>query len=288
MARLRAHQRPIAANRRARMKPLIHKLERAEKELQSDKHFVAKKVRPSLDRKQRKLLQEVVDIISSVLEQQACKKSRECGTAIRAAIMERFGDRLKSPEHGGQMPNEKHPADRTGITVQVPAVGLLRISSLYKSRGDAVTFARGCTKPAKRALAQYLRFFLVHWKLPRTVRTIQYYLRSVSRPENLVVGGIAATLMPSTSAAGSRVRLSRAGGPRRHSGPGCPPWRSSSRLLVIGLGRLELPAKRTRTSRGPPRAVCDTASSAAVHDWSQIRQEQSLAGPDPGDPPAFW
>lgn len=74
------------------LKPLVRKLERVEKQLQDDKHSVAKKVRSSLDSKQRKLLQEVTDIIHSVLEQQACKKSRDCGTAIRQAIMEKFGD----------------------------------------------------------------------------------------------------------------------------------------------------------------------------------------------------
>ena len=33
-------------------------------------------------------------------------------------------------------------------------------------------------------------------ELPRTVRTIQYYLRSVARPENVLVGGVGTTLMP--------------------------------------------------------------------------------------------
>jgi molecular chaperone HtpG len=73
------------------LKPLVRKLERAEKQLQDDKHFVAKKVRSSLDRKQRQLLQQVTEIIHSVLESQACKKSRECEAAIRSAIMEEFG-----------------------------------------------------------------------------------------------------------------------------------------------------------------------------------------------------
>jgi len=73
------------------LKPLVRKLERAEKQLQDDKHFVAKKVRSSLDRKQTHLLQQVTGIIHSVLEQQACKKSRDCEAAIRKAIMEEFG-----------------------------------------------------------------------------------------------------------------------------------------------------------------------------------------------------
>ena len=39
----------------------------------------------------RQLLQQVAEIVHSVLDQQACKKSRECETAIRKAIMEKFG-----------------------------------------------------------------------------------------------------------------------------------------------------------------------------------------------------
>lgn len=73
------------------LKQFVRKLERAEKQLLDDKHFVAKKVRSSLDRKQRLLLQQVAEIVHSVLDQQACKKSRECETAIRKAIMEQFG-----------------------------------------------------------------------------------------------------------------------------------------------------------------------------------------------------
>jgi hypothetical protein len=73
------------------LKQFVRKLERAEKQLQDDKHFVAKKVRSSLDRKQRLLLQQVAEIVHSVLDQQGCKKSRECETAIRKAIMEQFG-----------------------------------------------------------------------------------------------------------------------------------------------------------------------------------------------------
>jgi hypothetical protein len=73
------------------LKPLISKLERAEKKLRDGNHLVAKKLRPSMDRKQKKLLQEITEIVHTVLEKQACKKSRECETMIRKAIMEKFG-----------------------------------------------------------------------------------------------------------------------------------------------------------------------------------------------------
>jgi molecular chaperone HtpG len=73
------------------LKPLIQKLERAEKKLRDGNHLVAKKLRPSMDKKQKQLLQEITEIVHAVLEQQACKKSRECETMIRKAIMEKFG-----------------------------------------------------------------------------------------------------------------------------------------------------------------------------------------------------
>lgn len=78
-----------------------------------------------------------------------------------------------------------------------PPLGLLRLSSLHKANGDSVTFARGCQERLRNS--HWHRIYvssLFTWELPRTVRTIQYYLRSVARPENVLVGGVGATLMP--------------------------------------------------------------------------------------------
>lgn len=78
-----------------------------------------------------------------------------------------------------------------------PPLGLLRISSLHKANGDSVTFARGCHEGLRNS--HWHRIYvssLFTWELPRTVRTIGYYLRSVAQPENLFVGGVGATLMP--------------------------------------------------------------------------------------------
>jgi Histidine kinase-, DNA gyrase B-, and HSP90-like ATPase len=80
-----------AASNGKELKPLVKKLQKVEVELESDKHFLAKKVRPSLDRKQRKLLQDVVGIIHSTLEEQSCKKARECADNVRSAIFEKYG-----------------------------------------------------------------------------------------------------------------------------------------------------------------------------------------------------
>jgi hypothetical protein len=78
-----------------------------------------------------------------------------------------------------------------------PPLGLLRISALHKARGDSVNFTRGCHERLQSS--HWHRIYvssLFTWELPRTVRTIQYYLRSVAQPENLFVGGVGATLMP--------------------------------------------------------------------------------------------
>jgi len=79
-----------------------------------------------------------------------------------------------------------------------PPLGLLRLSSYHKEAGDAVTFARG-----RVPWLQQLKWHRVYisslftWELPRTVKTIQYYSRSVESCSDIVVGGIGATLYPS-------------------------------------------------------------------------------------------
>jgi len=78
-----------------------------------------------------------------------------------------------------------------------PPLGLLRIATYHKNRGDAITFARG--KIASLRDAGWHRIYvssLFTWELPRTVDTVRYYLSAVSNPSDIVVGGIGATLMP--------------------------------------------------------------------------------------------
>ncbi len=79
-----------------------------------------------------------------------------------------------------------------------PPIGLLRLSSYHKDNGDCVSFTRGCL-PAYRDL-YWDRIYvssLFTYELPRTVKTVQYYQHAVSNPDtDIVVGGIAATLMP--------------------------------------------------------------------------------------------
>nr|VFJ54540.1 MAG: Radical SAM superfamily enzyme YgiQ, UPF0313 family [Candidatus Kentron sp. FM]VFJ56109.1 MAG: Radical SAM superfamily enzyme YgiQ, UPF0313 family [Candidatus Kentron sp. FM]VFK10467.1 MAG: Radical SAM superfamily enzyme YgiQ, UPF0313 family [Candidatus Kentron sp. FM] len=79
-----------------------------------------------------------------------------------------------------------------------PPLGLMRLSTYHKARGDCITFVRG-REPEKQAMHWHRIYIssLFTWELPRTVKTIRYYARSVNSPEdNIYVGGIGATLRP--------------------------------------------------------------------------------------------
>ncbi len=78
-----------------------------------------------------------------------------------------------------------------------PPLGLLRIASFHKERGDAVTFARGKVRELRTtAWHRVYVSSLFTYELPRTVETIRYYLPTVGSPSDVFVGGIGATLMP--------------------------------------------------------------------------------------------
>ncbi len=79
-----------------------------------------------------------------------------------------------------------------------PPIGLMRISSYHKMRGDQVRFVRG-KKPRLRD-EKWDRIYvssLFTWELPRTVETIRYYQDCVASPDDIIVGGVGASLLPS-------------------------------------------------------------------------------------------
>src|SRR5690349_15607802 len=80
-----------------------------------------------------------------------------------------------------------------------PPLGLMRISSYHKEKGDQITFIRG-KSPELQKLSWHRVYIssLFTYELPRTVETIKYYSTCVPNPStDIFVGGIGATLLPS-------------------------------------------------------------------------------------------
>lgn len=77
-----------------------------------------------------------------------------------------------------------------------PPLGLMKIASYHRLRGDYVEFVKG--ESAEHKNEQWDRIYITtlftfYWN--KTVRTIRYYAKSAKKPENVFVGGILASLM---------------------------------------------------------------------------------------------
>lgn len=77
-----------------------------------------------------------------------------------------------------------------------PPLGLMKLSSYHKLRGDHVRFVKGCSSEnlALRWDRIYVStLFTFHWDI--TIKTIEFYKNAVSNHKNIIIGGVLATLL---------------------------------------------------------------------------------------------
>ncbi len=77
-----------------------------------------------------------------------------------------------------------------------PPLGLMKISTYHKQKGDKVVFCKGCSTELKGQIWDRIyisTLFTFYWN--KTIKTIKFYSRSVKHPSHIFVGGIMATLM---------------------------------------------------------------------------------------------
>lgn len=77
-----------------------------------------------------------------------------------------------------------------------PPLGLMKISTYHKLKGDYVRFAKGCDpniRKEKWDRVYISTLFTFYWSI--TLKTIRYYIRSARVPSDVFVGGVMATLI---------------------------------------------------------------------------------------------
>lgn len=79
-----------------------------------------------------------------------------------------------------------------------PPLGLMKISTYHKQKGDKVVFYKGCSSDLKGQIWDRIyisTLFTFYWD--KTIQTIEFYSKSVRHPSDIFVGGVMATLMKS-------------------------------------------------------------------------------------------
>ena len=79
-----------------------------------------------------------------------------------------------------------------------PPLGLMKISTFHKEKGDNVFFYKGCSRELKEKIWDRIyisTLFTFYWN--KTIKTIKYYRKSINSLSDIFVGGVMATLMES-------------------------------------------------------------------------------------------
>jgi len=77
-----------------------------------------------------------------------------------------------------------------------PPLGLMKISTFHKQKGDTVFFYKGCSNELRSQIWDRVyisTLFTFHWNI--TIKTIKYYRNSVKNSKDIFVGGILASLL---------------------------------------------------------------------------------------------
>ena len=77
-----------------------------------------------------------------------------------------------------------------------PPLGLMKLSTYHKLKGDFVQFVKGYDSKLKQEQWDRIyisTLFTFYWSV--TLKTILYYINSVNSPRDIYVGGVMATLL---------------------------------------------------------------------------------------------